>query len=1111
MPAPLLVIGGPARSGKTTRLLGEYRRTLEAGPLGAAMWISPHHRAAAAVGQRLLDEGFAGCFSPNLLTFERLSEHLLASTRRPLRPLSRGMMRLAVRQVIDRCLAAERLPYFQPIAHTPGFLDLLIGFIREFKRLEIWPEELAKAQGLQATPRDRELCFVYQAYQALLNQHNLYDDQGRFWTAREELRNGNWGPFKNVRSVFVDGFSDFTRTELDVLEFLATRVERVTISLTLERETSRQELFARAVQTLEALRKRMPALKVEHLERRKIEPPALAHVEQKLFGDPRSVTLPNDVGGIEILAAAGVTHEVELVAARIKTLLTVGDQYGRVWASDVLVVFRSLGETGSLVRDVFARYGVPVAVAAPPALGSAPLLAALLNWLRLDAEDWPFRGLASAVGSTYFQPAWTEYQSGRAASALMQLARELALPSGRAAFLASVDWLEAKAAERLAEKRRLSAKLLAAQACGPLARRMAAAFVRLPRQATPTEWWRALRAFATDLGMLRAAASSPLGEAQAAADGAAWERIELSLAEVERLARWNEESAPRWNRTELLAHLEDVCRSESLSVASDEQGAVRVLAAETVRGLSAPYVFLCGLSEKAFPPPHREDCLYTDADARRWGNSGLPLPSNADRGRFEMLLFYEVVTRATRHLVLSYPALDAQAQALVPSPFLREVEHVCGAARIPRNAQPHLDCIPPTDEVVSVRDFRIRAVSEALAGREQLFEQLCAHPATSSVARSIVAGLTMTEARDEQAFGPFEGMFTTDAARRKLSERFGPDHCWSASKLEVYANCPHEFFLRNVLRVRPLDEPELATDFMGRGQMLHWLLARAHRALNDCQGAPSTPCGKTLSDFTRAVEQLSAELRRQGGAGTLAGGMVEINVRQVLAWLERYQDHHEAYDRLFSDWKQPLRPAHFEVSFGPQREDDADDEWSDSRDPLSRDEPFTLECAGEMVQFNGRIDRIDVGRYGSQAAFTVVDYKSGKLKPRTKLAAVLAGNSLQLPLYALAAEQLLAETGAVPFRAAYWHLSGAGYEDQEALKFHLTEDGRLELSDDWSALEDALKSRVAALVRGVRAGEFPMFSTDEKCTGRCDFATVCRVNQARSREKFWQPPPGDPS
>jgi ATP-dependent helicase/DNAse subunit B len=606
--------------------------------------------------------------------------------------------------------------------------------------------------------------------------------------------------------------------------------------------------------------------------------------------------------------------------------------------------------------------------------------------------------------------------------------------------------------------------------------------------------------------MLRAAAVSPIDDAQAAQDGAAWLQIEDSLAEVERLARWTSEAAPRWTPGDLLAHLEDVCATETLGVASDDCGAVRVLTAESARGLQAPYVFLCGLSEKAFPPPNRDDCLYTDADARRWGASGLPLPSNTDRARFEMLLFYEIATRATRHLVLSYPALDSQAQTLVPSPYLREVEQIFGSGQIARNESPHLDCVPPTDNVVSPREFRLRAVSEALAGREKLFELFCAHPATRGVAGSIVAGLAMTESREEQLFGPYEGMFTSDAARVELAKRFGGERSWSASQLEDYANCPHQFFLKTVLRVRPLNEPELTTDFMGRGQMLHWLLAQAHRELNHCQGEPSTPCGDAFSLFAQAVERFAAKLRCQPAAGTLDAGMVEINVRQVLNWLDRYREHHAAYDALSSDWQAPLRPAHFEVTFGPQREEDGDEDLPDARDPLSSEEPFSLECAGEVVKFNGRIDRIDLGRYGNQSAFAVVDYKSGKPKGRTKLQSVWAGNSLQLPLYALAAERLLAQVDALPFRAAYWHMSGEGYQEHEAVKLRLTESGRLEISDEWAEMVETLKARIAALVCGVRRGEFPMYSTDEKCTGICDYAKVCRVNHARSREKSWQPP-----
>jgi hypothetical protein len=47
---------------------------------------------------------------------------------------------------------------------------------------------------------------------------------------------------------------------------------------------------------------------------------------------------------------------------------------------------------------------------------------------------------------------------------------------------------------------------------------------------------------------------------------------------------------------------------------------------------------------------------------------------------------------------------------------------------------------------------------------------------------------------------------------------------------------------------------------------------------------------------------------------------------------------------------------------------------------------------------------------------------------------------------------------------------------------------------------------VRSLVTGIRQGQFPVISADEQCTSRCEFSTVCRVNQARAIGKQWQPP-----
>jgi hypothetical protein len=55
--------------------------------------------------------------------------------------------------------------------------------ISELKRLEIWPDEFRRACERRGRhDKDRELTALYETYQQRLTEHQLYDDEGRFWT-----------------------------------------------------------------------------------------------------------------------------------------------------------------------------------------------------------------------------------------------------------------------------------------------------------------------------------------------------------------------------------------------------------------------------------------------------------------------------------------------------------------------------------------------------------------------------------------------------------------------------------------------------------------------------------------------------------------------------------------------------------------------------------------------------------------------------------------------------------------------------------------------------------------------------------------------------------------
>ena len=77
MSARLTILCGPARSGKTERLLKRYRRALAERAPGAALWLAPTWRAATEVRDRLLDGALPGCFAPGVTTFAKFAQAVL--------------------------------------------------------------------------------------------------------------------------------------------------------------------------------------------------------------------------------------------------------------------------------------------------------------------------------------------------------------------------------------------------------------------------------------------------------------------------------------------------------------------------------------------------------------------------------------------------------------------------------------------------------------------------------------------------------------------------------------------------------------------------------------------------------------------------------------------------------------------------------------------------------------------------------------------------------------------------------------------------------------------------------------------------------------------------
>ncbi len=1128
MASQLTLLVGRAGSGKTERLLDEYRLALREARtrrrVGRVLWLAPTRRAQQVIVERLVSASEPIQLAPQVLTFDDFAEKILAAAGRPASPISPVMKRLLLRRIVAGLHASGSLASFASVVHTSGFLDVVSSFISEVKREEIWPEDFLAACAKRPdsrSQRDAELGRIYERYQAQLTAQDWYDNEGRFWLARTALANGVRGPFASVEFLAVDGFADFTQTQSEILGLLMGWIGRATITLPLEHPTTRSDLFAKPGVALAQLQKHLPngakaevrlsfvsrTSPPEDAPRREVRlsekpdflsandsawPPGLTRIVDGLFTNPRTNQRTDDAAGIELIAATGPAGECEAVARRIKQLLESG-----VAPKQIVVAIRSIAEDGPAWSDFLIKAGLPVWCEAKLPLASSPVVKALFSLLQLELENWPFARLMSVLDSNLFLPHWPETQSGRAVRSVAAALRRLKLHAGRDLMLrvlsrVATGLLQEETEivideddENVLPASELSAAALAVQA-EPLLARLSRTTERLRRKHTLEDWTDVLATLGQELGWSRSGLSAQVDTySLEARDWDLLQRIVRTAAEADvKLASPPDakptRKLPLLDLAEFTAELRDLLSGETIPILPDPGGCVRVLDVEQVRHLSVPHLFVVGLSESSFPQNRADDCLFGDAERRDLAARGVALRHREQHQQDEMFLFYNLVTKARANLTLSYPAINRKGQPVFPSPYVTAVRSLFTEAALPVIHEGQLDPVPLVDRALTATDLRLVAMAEARAARPGLFNHLLAKPDWQRVGWNVLAAVDMNAHRfHTRGFTSYEGRLELPQNLDSLRKRFGSQHQFSATELEGYATCPFRFWLGKVLKLDALPTPEEGTDYAARGSLIHDVLAKLLVE------------GMELDeeDLAARFRQLVEEhLGHRFHETELQRALTRIEGELLGQWGDAFAKQHSEYrDKLSSAWtgrKPSLAP---EISFG-SLPDATPDEMEPQHDPI------VFGDEDHAVQVRGRIDRVDVGTVAGQTIFTVIDYKTGR-PPKSNEAELQTGRAIQLALYALAVRRLgLAGPEAAPFQMGYWLLKETGFKrgyQRETKSF----DGLDAAVID--SLEQILDDVIPKLAEGLRSGKFLVENADRDCTGHCPYHTTCRVNQLR--------------
>lgn len=1104
---------GPARSGKTWHRIQEYKEALnqrrdEQSPAGV-LWLAPNSRAANAVRSDLLLSGVEACIEPGISTFHNLAKSVLSLTRPIPRALRPAVQRELLRRLVNQALRQGHLHYFAEAAKRANFIDALAEHFHELERADIGAEEYAKFPPAHKNEQEnRESALLYQSYASSLAEHHLLSEEGSLRILRDRLLAGDDSLPKQFELVVVDGFTDFTRTQHRILEVLATRTRR--LHITLPCDTTRPDLFAKTTTTLAELRYVHPKIHLEEPAAESRAWPALKFALENLFRNPKQIPKPKkevatSLDRLQFIAGASTHDEVVQIARRIKGQLASGGAK----PGDILVVFRSLNDASSRIREVFTQYGIPFSLDAPPRLLASPIIKAVLNLLRLDQEDWPFRRLVAIVTNNLFS--CFDHAARRAADWLV---RELQIVDGRDRLLDLVRKFASDDTPTRQQSEQRSRLVEAAKLALPLLEHLEQSLAALPTSSSPNGWFAAILQLASQLGLpgtLLAPAKSRKPTKTATRGSAShnsnsydtearavWLALQTHFAALERLDDWTKSSRRSLDRSEFMGTLVDLASHESLPQSRDDVGRVRVVSAPAVRTMTARHLYLAGMSEQSFPAVERSGKLATDADYRSivrktekaWAEAAKMGPPTPTRAQSEMLLFYEVLSRAEETLTISYPALDDKAQELPPSPYVLEIERVFGESLAPRlrPAPPQLSPVPRDGRVCSPSEARIYAIARAI-DREPDRRPLAGIFASQSqpLAGSIEAGLRITYDRAHgESFGASEGMLLGPAALKRLAQRFGSRHFWSPSQWETYAACPYKFFLEDVLKLAPLGDLVLETDHSRRGSRLHNVLAAFHRQWPEFREPSPFDTEDESVRFLEHLLRVVDEKIAKATEGGIESALLELDRRQIQKWARKHFDHNVKYDALWNKRGASLQPTHLEYRFGPSRVGD------EEHDPESASTAFELNINGEKIRITGQIDRIDVGTLNGQKVFNVIDYKSGK-KPSLRSDEIATGERIQLPLYVEAAQALLFKGDATPIAAGYWSMAG-GFDAKGALAVEVAG----EPAERWGELRGTVEQRVGEFVQDIRSGVFPVDSRDDKCTSYCEFNTVCRIAQVRA-------------
>jgi ATP-dependent helicase/nuclease subunit B len=1010
----LRMVTGRSGSGKTQICMDEIKNRLLENPGGEPIiYIVPEQMTFQAEYRLATNPLLGGMIRAQVYSFSRLAWRILQETGGISRyHLSSVGVSMLIRKIIEE--KKDQLKLFQRAADKNGFVQQVEQMITEFKRYCIHPNEIIQeavkvnvsgdsaSRALQDKLNDLEI--IYRQFEDEVFGKYI-DSEDYFHLLSEKISLSTY--LKNAE-IYIDGFYSFTPQELLVIKELMKHCQRVTITMTTDRNT-----FEATPDELDLFRLSSDACcsiyelaKVEGIDietpnylvhQEKWNNPSLRHLEENF--DSRPAVPYYGQTDIHIGQAVNRRAEIEGIAREILQLVRTKNYRFK----DIALLIRNGSDYHEIVEPVFTDYQIPYFIDQKRTMLNHPLIELIRSSLEVIHSFWRYEPVFRVIKTELLYPLQENPDRMREKmDRLENFVLAYGIKGGKWTRKDRWTYRRFKGLE-MDSNVQTDAEKEIEQQLNELKLLVTAPILRLSRRLKKADTGRKL-----------------------------CEAIYLYLEELDipsKLENWKMEAEQKGNLVKMREHDQvwNACidlLDQYVEILGDENVPLKSFSSILEAGFESLYfslippaldqviigdleksrltdikaTFVVGVNEGVLPAKIADDGILSDDEREMLIAADVTVaPSSRTRLLDENFIAYKALTTPSDVLYVSYPLANDEGKALIPSSYIKRLR----------------DMYPDADEYFYGTDPAELSESEQLnfvANYKTTLSYLTAQLQLKKRNYPIadlwwdVYNFYMKGEWKERAEKVLSSLFytnqTVQLSKETTDELYGDTIQASVSRMELFNGCAFSHFAQHGLKLRErqvfrLEAPDI-------GELFHAALKHISDFVNEQKLSWASLSKQQCEELAKqAVNALAPKLQNEILLSSERHHYIKRKLEQIISRASQVLSEHAKVSGF--------SPIGLELSFGK----------GGKLPPLT----FSLKN-GKRMELAGRIDRVDQAKGENDHTYLrVIDYKSSEKD--VNLNEVYYGLALQMLTYldiVITHSDELVEMKASPAGVLYFHV-----------------------------------------------------------------------------------------